>query len=159
MYFFAYQESDESKKAAYILGRLLPRRQADYSQLTLRLPSQKKESTTCQIQSFLTSRKNLNALFDSMEKTSKMNELTNREKQLKSHLNAFVNERYQLYLKRTHQQECDYGRVPGFTMEELGEMPKSELPPPIILNKHSAKDVLDIFRKDVKQVVSVLLIC
>lgn len=88
-----------------------------------------------------------------MDDVKEMSRLTPREQQLKDHLYAYVDACYQAYLQRTHQKACQVGRVPGFTMDELGPMPKDILPPPIVINNHSAKEILEIFRKDVDMII------
>lgn len=154
VYFYGYKEKDNTKKDAYVLGRVRPRSKLEYSYLTLRLPIYKRESTHDQIQSFLSSRKNLNALFDCMEiKKDAGDCLTDREQQLNRNIELYVTDCYTEYLERTKQKECQHGRVAGFSMMELGEMPKGSIPKPIVLSNHSADEVLAQFRKDVCHVV------
>lgn len=154
VFFYGYKEKHKTKKEAYVLGRVRPRTKLEYSYLTLRLPVYKRESTHDQIQSFLSSRKNLNALFDCMaiKKDSGVC-LTEREKQLNGNIELYVTDCYKKYLERTKQKECQHGRVAGFSMMELGEMPKGFIPKPIVLSNHSADEVLAKFQRDVCHVV------
>ena len=142
VYLYAYKEKDDKKKTAYILGRVQPRSFYEYSKLTVRLPSHKKETTASQIYSFLSHSRNLNSLFDTMDKKEDDNSTTQREQQLSRHIQEYIDDCYKKYLQRTHQKECAHGRVPSFTMEELGKMPVAPLPPPLVVTSPNVKEYL-----------------
>lgn len=157
MYLFGYKETNPATKDAYVLGRVQPRSRFEYSELTLRFPSQRHETTRLQIQSFLSSSKNLNGLFSQFDNvTNHSNQLSTREQQLKNHVEQYIEDCYQDYLQKTKQKGCSNGRVIGFTTDVLGAMPKSVLPQPLSLPNHRAKDILIQFQKDVDRAV---LIC
>ena len=142
VYLYAYNEKDEKKKTAYILGRVQPRSYYEFSQLTMRLPSHKKETASSQVYSFLSHKKNLNKLFESMDKKEEESSPSQREEQLTRHIQEYVDSCYKKYLQRTHQKECAHGRVPGFTIQELGKMPASPLPPPLVVASPNVKEYL-----------------
>ena len=152
VYLYAYGESDQE---AYRMGRTKPKMATELSILTLRLPHVEKPTTVKdQIIDFLGSSRNLNGVFVAMkEEGRKTDLLKERSSQLKKHIEEYIDKQYAEYLERVGEKKPAEGRSPGFTMNELGEMPKGEIPPPLKYVEKTAEDRLKELQADVEKAV------
>ena len=150
MYLYSYSEE---KEVAYELGRVIPRSPIDISFLTLRLPHFHHDDISTQLLCSLSSTRNLNQLFASMDKEKHENDLQVRYDQMNRNVNCYIEDRYKDYLKRANLMPCKDGRIVSFTMIELGEIPKAPLPPPLTFVVRTPEDILNDFQRDVDKAV------
>ena len=154
VYFYGLHESEEQKIHPYILGRTKPRIVTEKSILLMKLPNGDVTATSSNT-SFQGSARNLNEVFVDMKaKRKPRHDLKERKEQLKKHLNDYIDEKYSEYLEKTDTKRPSSGRASSFTMDELGEMPVGEIPPPIIFHQKTARESLAEFKKDVDKAVS-----
>ncbi|KNB43342.1 hypothetical protein JH06_3154 [Blastocystis sp. subtype 4] len=148
---YLYRYPDE-KEVAYELGRVIPRSPIDISFLTLQLPHVQSHLST-QVLVNLSSTRNLNQLFASMDQEQHEDDLRRRYDQMNRNINCYIEDKYKDYLSRTNQRPCKDGRIVSFTMVELGEMPKASLPLPLTFVVLTPDDVLKDFQRDVDKAV------
>lgn len=149
---FLYSFSE--KVIAYILGRTHPKIPTEHSILTMKLPLEKKQSSVKdQVLTFLGSSRDLNDIFSAMHEEGRKDILQERYDCLEKHIQAYIDEQYQHFLEREEIKPPEKGRVAGFTMKELGEIPLGEIPPPIVVTVKSAKLVLEELQQDVEKAV------
>ena len=87
------------------------------------------------------------------EEGRKTDLLKERSSQLKKHIEEYIDKQYAEYLERVGEKKPAEGRSPGFTMSELGEMPKGEIPPPLKYVEKTAEDRLKELQADVEKAV------
>ena len=154
VYLYGYQEEEDRKRTCYGMGRTVPKLYTEKSALMLRLPTMNEpESSESRLVNILTSTRNLNGVFSSMNSGEKMKVdfLQERTAQLKRHMNAYITERYEMYLTRSGSKKPEVGRAAGFTMTELGAIPEGEIPAPIPYQKNSFASFIAQAKKDAKK--------
>ena len=135
VYLYSYHQQPSSNQQVYNLGRVIPHSPYDISFLTLQYPDGFRKTPPRQPFSCLSSSRNLNAIFQSMrskEKPNEDHEANSRLQTIQSNIRLYIDDQYQAFLKRTNSKPCSSGRVVAFTMDELGDMPRGAIPPPIV---------------------------
>ena len=135
VFLYSYHQQHSSSQEVYNLGRIIPHSPYDISFLTLQYPEGFRKTSPRQHVSYLSSSRNLNAIFQSMkskEKPSEDHEANSRLQTLQSNVRLYIDDQYQAFLKRTDTKPCSSGRVVAFTMDELGDIPRGAIPPPIV---------------------------
>jgi singapore isolate B (sub-type 7) whole genome shotgun sequence assembly, scaffold_17 len=137
------------------MGRTKPKLATELSILTLRLPHvEKPSSIQDQLINFLGSSRNLNGVFVAMKEEGRKTELLkDRSSQLKKHICSYIDDRYEEYITRIGEKKPMEGRAAGFTMNELGEMPQGEIPPPLAFVEKTVTDQLKEMQADVDKAV------
>ena len=155
VYLFAYKETEVDQMEAYRMGRTKPKLATELSILTLRLPHvEKPSSVQDQLINFLGSSRNLNGVFVAMKEEGRKTELLkDRSSQLKKHICSYIDDRYEEYITRVGEKKPMEGRAAGFTMNELGEMPQGEIPPPLAFVEKTVTDQLKEMQADVDKAV------
>ena len=155
VYLFAYKETEVDRMEAYRMGRTKPKLATELSILTLRLPHvEKPSSIQDRLINFLGSSRNLNGVFVAMKEEGRKTELLkDRSSQLKKHICSYIDDRYEEYITRIGEKKPMEGRAAGFTMNELGEMPQGEIPPPLAFVEKTVTDQLKEMQADVDKAV------
>lgn len=153
VFLYAFEEKTDEEKVAYVMGRTKPRISTDLSILTLKLPQNDHGSVKDQMVAFLGSSKNLSGVFSSLSEEGRKDYLKERYDKVNKHIADYIEHQYADYLERVKSKPLSKGRVAGFTMKELGEIPLGEIPPPIKIYRESSNSILDMLKNDVHKAV------
>ena len=153
VFLYAFEETADEEKVAYVMGRTKPRISTDLSILTLKLPQNDHGSVKDQMVAFLGSSKNLSGVFTSLSEGERKDYLRDRYDKVDKHITDYIEHQYSGYLEREKLKPLAKGRVSGFTMKELGEIPLGEIPPPIKIYRESSNSILDMLKNDVHKAV------
>lgn len=159
VYLYPYTEVSDTPCIAYILGRTKPTIPTESSILMLKLPQENKSSVKDQLLLLLGSSRNLNGVFSSMAEEERKDILQVRYDTLEKHIVAYIDAKYEEYVKRENVKPPEKGRLAGFTMKELGALPLGDIPPPILFVKKTAQTAIEEIKRDVEQAVFILLLC
>ena len=106
-----------------------------------------------QMVAFLGSSKNLSGVFSSLSEEGRKDYLKERYDKVNKHIADYIEHQYSDYLERVKSKPLSKGRVAGFTMKELGEIPLGAIPPPIKIYRESSNSILDMLKNDVHKAV------